>query len=123
MDRLTQYQNAVKACLLDWHEYVSRATPKNGTEAECLFDDTRGNYMLVFVGWHEGTRKQSVSIFVRIKNGKIWIEDDWTVSPPTSSNRGSRNATSYLGSSHPRNATSANSLLHESLSPAFGRTM
>jgi hypothetical protein len=78
MDKLNRYREAVKACLLDWYAYVSRATPKNGTDPECLFDDERGNYMLVFVGWHEGKRKQSVYIFVRIKDGKIWIEEDWT---------------------------------------------
>jgi hypothetical protein len=78
VDKLTQYREAVKSTLLAWHAYVSRATPKNGTDAECVFDDERGNYMLVFVGWHDGKRKQSVYIFVRIKDGKVWIEEDWT---------------------------------------------
>jgi hypothetical protein len=78
MDHVNQYKAAVKACLLDWYAYVSRATPKYGTEPQCLLDDERGTYMLVFVGWHEGKRKLSVHIFVRVKDGKIWIEVDWT---------------------------------------------
>jgi hypothetical protein len=78
MDKLTRYREAVKSTLLDWYAYVSRATPKNGTDAECAFDDERGNYMLIFVGWHDGKRKQSIYIFVRIKDGKVWIEEDWT---------------------------------------------
>ncbi len=78
MDKLTRYREAVKACLLDWHAYIGRSSPKNGTDAECAFDDAHGNYLIAFVGWHEKKRILSVHIMIRVKDDKVWIEADWT---------------------------------------------
>lgn len=78
MDNVSRYRDAVKTCLLNLYAYVGRATPKRGTEPECVFDDARGNFMLVFVGWHDGKRKLSIHVFVRVRDGKVWIEEDWT---------------------------------------------
>lgn len=81
MDKLTRYRAAVKKCMLDWHAYVCRAEPKNGTEADCLIDEQRDNYMLTFTGWHGRTRTREDYIFVRIRDGKVWVEEDRSDDP------------------------------------------
>jgi hypothetical protein len=44
-----------------------------------LIADTMGEvYVLMDLGWEGRTRVNSVYIQVRIKDGKIWIEQDWT---------------------------------------------
>ena len=30
------------------------------------------------MGWHERKRVKAISVYVRIKNEKIYIEEDWT---------------------------------------------
>ena len=30
------------------------------------------------VGWQDGERIKAISVYIRIKNGKIYIEEDWT---------------------------------------------
>ena len=78
MDKLTRYREAVKACLLDWYAYIRRGGPQNGVEPECVFDEARDNYLITFTGWHNNRRHRSDYIFVRIRNDKIWVEEDWT---------------------------------------------
>ncbi|MGL6095657.1 MAG: XisI protein [Fimbriiglobus sp.] len=77
MDKLTRYRDVVKACLLDWLAYVGRAR-MNGTEPQCAFDDERGQYLLLFTGWHKGERDHQVFLHVRIRDGKVWVEEDGT---------------------------------------------
>jgi len=81
MDKLTRYRAAVKTCLLDRFAYLDRAGPKNGVETECVFDEPRDNYMVVHTGWHAGSWQRSVYIFVRIRGGKVWIEEDMSDDP------------------------------------------
>ena len=81
MDKLTRYRGAVKKCLLDWYEYLGRATPKYGSEVDCLIDDTRDNYMLAYSGWYENKRQRKDFIYLRIRDGKIWIENDESDDP------------------------------------------
>ena len=77
MDTLTRYRAAVKQALTEWVEYIRRAnTP--GIETETAFDDERGQYLLVETGWHDRRRVRNEYIHVRIRNGKIWIEEDGT---------------------------------------------
>ena len=54
-------------------------SPTQNLDAELLLDDTHDNYMLFSVGWPpEGRRIHSPTLYIRIRNGKFWIEEDWT---------------------------------------------
>lgn len=77
MDRLTRNREAVRAALLDWHQYISRGR-RDGIDAECVFDEPRDNYLITYVGWHNGKRMLSGSVFIRIRDGKVWVEEDWS---------------------------------------------
>jgi hypothetical protein len=77
VDTLTDYRTVVKQALTEWVEYIRRAnTP--GIETEAVFDDERGQYLIVETGWHNRQRVRNEYIHVRIRNGKIWIEEDGT---------------------------------------------
>ena len=77
MDTLTRYRDTVKRVLSAWVEYIRQAgTP--GIETEVVFDDERGQYLVVETGWADRRRVRNEYIHVRIKDGKVWIEEDGT---------------------------------------------
>ncbi|MBE9256500.1 element excision factor XisI family protein, partial [Dolichospermum sp. LEGE 00246] len=43
-----------------------------------MFDDQRSQYLWFNIGWKNNKRVKSISVYVRIKNEKIYIEEDWT---------------------------------------------
>jgi hypothetical protein len=77
MDKLEKYRTSVKKILTEYHQWVSGSS--NLTEESCLiFDEIHDHYLWLFMGW-EGKKKTKITqVHVRIKDGKIWIEEDWT---------------------------------------------
>jgi hypothetical protein len=47
-------------------------------DCECVFDDQRGHYLLVRIGWAGPRRVRAVTLHLRLRNDKIWIEEDMT---------------------------------------------
>ena len=47
-------------------------------ETHAVYDDRHGRYLLYRIGWSGKKRTHSALVYVRIHNGKIWIEEDWT---------------------------------------------
>ncbi|KHG40178.1 MULTISPECIES: XisI protein [Aphanizomenon] len=77
MDKLEQYQIAIKQVLTEYHNWVSGAA--NLTDESCLiFDDDHHHYIWCFLGWDGKKRTNNIQVNIRIKNDKIWIEEDWT---------------------------------------------
>ena len=75
MDKLSSYRNVIKQVLAQHAEY----TPSHGQiEAIPIFDERNDNYLLVDVGWDRTGRVHCVALHLRIKNGKVWIEQDGT---------------------------------------------
>ena len=77
MDRLTTYRETVLHLLKD-RERLARQAARPGIETLLIVDDSGTQFMLMDLGWDGRTRVNSVYIQVRIKDGKIWIEQDWT---------------------------------------------
>ena len=42
------------------------------------FDEVHDQYLLLLMGWQKDERIKSVMIHIRLKNNKIWIEEDRT---------------------------------------------
>ena len=80
MDTLTFYRNTVKRLLAERQKFSCVTLPE-GLEVTCLFDDATGQYALLSVGWMLGKRVSGAILLLRIKNGKIWIEEDGTDAP------------------------------------------
>lgn len=77
MDRVNRYRNLIKQYINDY-AIPARNKPYDGIETLAVIDEANDQYMLVNVGWRNGKREENISLFARIKDGKVWIEDDWT---------------------------------------------
>lgn len=44
-------------------------------------DDKHQTYSVLEMGWENHSRVQTMPIFIRLKNGKVWIEEDKTNYP------------------------------------------
>jgi hypothetical protein len=77
MDKVARYRQLLKQILIRHLELVNRQ-PVSGVEAELIIDEERDNYMWLTVGWSGGERIDGITFFARIRNGKFWIEEDWT---------------------------------------------
>ncbi len=76
MEKLMTYRQLVKRLLTHYEELINRH-PKPNKETEVVFDEERDHYMLVSTGWKEQHRIRGTTVYVRLRNGKIWIEEDW----------------------------------------------
>jgi hypothetical protein len=75
MDQLTSYRSIVKRILAEHAEQV----PSHGRiETLPLFDDSHDNYAVLDLGWDRLGRVHAVILHVRLKNGKVWVEQDGT---------------------------------------------
>lgn len=51
--------------------------PQPHIETEVVIDEERGQYILHTLGWKEKARVWNTPLYVRLHNGKIWVETDW----------------------------------------------
>jgi hypothetical protein len=77
MDKLTQYQNLIKQILTEYQKISSQVTVVDVDEV-LMFDDERSQYLWFNIGWKQGKRVKAISVYIRIKNDKIYIEEDLT---------------------------------------------
>jgi hypothetical protein len=77
MDKLINYQNLIKQILTEYQS-ISAQVPIFDVDEVLMFDDERSHYLWFNVGWKQGRRVKGISVYVRIKNEKIYIEEDWT---------------------------------------------
>jgi XisI protein len=76
MDRLKHHREIVREVLTEYHQL----NEKSGStiESAIVFDEVREHYLLLLMGWHKDERIKTVTIHIRLKDNKIWIEEDWT---------------------------------------------
>lgn len=75
MDKLNNYRHIIKQILAHHAECI----PDYGEiETIPIFDERNDNYLLIDTGWNRLGRVHSTPIHVRIKNDKVWIEQDGT---------------------------------------------
>jgi hypothetical protein len=77
MDKLSHYRNLIKTILKQFVEWDNQQ-PTPGEETVLVADDERNHYLLMSVGWVNGKRILNLRVYVRIHDGKFWIEEDWT---------------------------------------------
>ncbi|MBW4481174.1 MAG: XisI protein [Tildeniella torsiva UHER 1998/13D] len=77
MDKLDQYRQIIQKILTEYRDW---ATGSNQTGVqECVsFDPDRDHYFWFHVGWNGKQRDFGVTVYLRLEQGKIWIEEDWT---------------------------------------------
>lgn len=77
MDKLTIYRNLIKELLTKFVE-IDNEQSTSGVERVLIADDERGHYIWYNVGWWRRERLSAPTVYIRLKHGKIWIEDDMT---------------------------------------------
>jgi XisI protein len=74
MEKLN-YRNLVKQLLT---KYLSYQNSEDPIEMEAIFDEKRDRYLLLHIGWRDEERIHGCPIHIDIKDGKIWIQRDFT---------------------------------------------
>lgn len=77
MDKLIQYRNLIKRLLTKYVELDIRQ-PTPGVETFLICDDEGGHYIWMNLGWTNKERVKGMTVYVRLREGKFWIEEDWT---------------------------------------------
>jgi hypothetical protein len=76
MDRVNHYRKIIQEVLTEYYEIDRKSA--STTESALVFDEVRDHYLLLLMGWQKDERIKSVRIHIRLKDEKIWIEEDWT---------------------------------------------
>lgn len=75
MERIEYLRSVIKRIIGEQLE----ATPDEpSVDTLAIQDDESGNYLLVEVGWQSPRRIYNVIFHLHLKEGKIWVEQDWT---------------------------------------------
>lgn len=77
MDKLVRYREVIKKILSE-HAQLSNRQPQPGVEHLIIADEARDHYFLFSLGWSEHKRIRNFPVYVRLKDGKCWIEHDLT---------------------------------------------
>jgi hypothetical protein len=75
MDPLNHYRELIQKVLQDYYNLES-ANPH--LESALLLDPIHDHYLLLRMGWHGNQRIKRNTIHIRLKDQKIWIEEDCT---------------------------------------------
>jgi hypothetical protein len=75
MDRIEEYRQIIERILGEHLELVPK---EDQVETLSVCDTAGGHYLLMEIGWQPPRRIHSVVFHIRLKDGKIWIEQDWT---------------------------------------------
>lgn len=81
MDKLEQYRSAIKNLLTEYYEITiaqSGASEEVEASDRLVFDEKHDQYLWFRFGWEEKKRIQHIIMYLCIKNGKIWVEEDAT---------------------------------------------
>ena len=77
MDKLTEYPKLIKDILTGYVALCNRR-PNPGIETFLIVDEAKAHYIWMNLGWQNGERVTGMTVYVRIRDGKFWIEEDWT---------------------------------------------
>ena len=75
---IEQYKQFVRKLLSDRAQLVSKQRKAKEYEVQTIFDEERGHYQLLYVGWRGNSRDFGCVLHLDVKNGKIWIQHDGT---------------------------------------------
>ena len=77
MDRSQQYRSVIHQVLNDYYRLYSQSE-NSCLETMVLCDEVNDQYLLLRMGWDGDRRVNRNVIHVRLRDRKIWIEEDWT---------------------------------------------
>ncbi len=81
MDKLEYYRRTIETLLTEYYEMTVKGEKDRDdaeTEHRLAFDEERDQYLWFRSGWDGKQRTRYITMYLRIKNGKIWVEADAT---------------------------------------------
>ena len=77
MDKIIQYRELIKKILTEY-DYLLNQSPDRRAETCLIFDENRNHYLWMSVDWVNQKRINHTHVYIRIKNEKIYLEEDCT---------------------------------------------
>lgn len=77
MDKLIEYPKLIKNILTEYVE-LSNRHPNPDIETFLIVDEIKAHYIWMNLGWQNGERVTGMTVYVRVRDSKFWIEEDWT---------------------------------------------
>jgi len=77
MENVVGYREIIHRLLEEYRTFLAELT-KTDVDTEILCDDTHGQYMVMRIGWRAEIRVHRPVFYLRLKDGKIHVEEDWT---------------------------------------------
>jgi hypothetical protein len=77
MDKLERYRQIIKKILSDYVA-LDNSQPDPNVESFLIVDERNDHYLWMNLGWEEGKRTSGPTVYVRLRDNKFWIEEDWT---------------------------------------------
>jgi hypothetical protein len=75
--KVAQYRALIEQILSRYEALVNRRS-RPEKETFVAFDEKRDHYFLHSIGWENTRRIWNTTVYVRIRDGKFYIEIDWT---------------------------------------------
>jgi len=76
MDTRLRYQYIIKSILQNHADY--RASLPDGYTSQVVFDDERGQYLVLDMGWHGDRYLHATPIHLSLVGDKVWVQFDDT---------------------------------------------
>jgi hypothetical protein len=77
MDKLVSYREVIKKLLTDHDDFANRSSKKK-YQTCLIFDENHDHYLWMSIDWVNKKRINNTHVHIRLKNEKIYIEEDWT---------------------------------------------
>lgn len=77
MAKLIQYRQIIQKILSEYRDWAADAN-RTGVQECVAFDQEHDHYLWFHVGWDGKRRDFRVTVYLKIEQDKIWIEEDWT---------------------------------------------
>ncbi len=74
---ITTYRKTIKDVLNRYYN-LDQEQPTPGVDSVIAFDEVRDHYFWLQVGWDRTGRTCGPTVYIRIHDHKIWIEEDLT---------------------------------------------
>lgn len=75
MDKLIEYPKLIERILTDYIALRNRK-PQSTLETVLIADRSNGHYIWMNVDWQNGDRITGMTVYVRLRDDKFWIEED-----------------------------------------------
>lgn len=77
MDRIGRYRQIIQSIFQEYAQLFNHQP--EGVEVLAVCDESIDTYAIINVGWDGKKRINTTSVLMRIVDGKIWVEEDWTM--------------------------------------------